>query len=342
MAYTTIDNPQLFFQCKIYSGAGGSQAQTLDGSEDMDLSSGGMVWIKCRDQAENHGIYDTVRGATELLVPHFTAAETTLSTGLTAFGSDGFTVAGSGTTGYSGQTYVAWCWKESATSGFDIIEFTGNATARNISHNLSAIPELIIIKNHSSSSSYWTSYHKPVGNTGELYLNATDAAGGSVAAWNSTTPDSSNFRLGANTGVNGSGNTIIAYVFAPVKGFSRFGSYKGNSNSDGSFIFTGFSPSLLMVKCTSNSSTDWLITDNKRSHNKNANYNQWQLRVNTTAAEENGTVGVDFLSNGFKWRDSHNDANLTGRTYIYMAFAHAPFVNSNGVPCTATAGTGGR
>jgi hypothetical protein len=328
MAYTTIDNPELYFQIKTYSGAGGSQAQTLDGSEDMAPN---MVWIKCRDQAENHGIYDTVRGATELLVPHFTAAETTLSTGLTAFGSDGFTVAGSGTTGYSGQIYVAWCWKESATSGFDIIEFTGNATARNISHNLSAIPEVIIIKNHSSSSSYWTSYHKPVGNTGELYLNTTDAAGGSVAAWNSTTPDSSNFRLGANTGVNGDGNTIIAYVWAPIQGFSKFGSYTGNGDADGAFVYTGFRPAFILMKRT-DAAANWTMWDSKREGYNSTND---EIYANTTAAEGSGNVYINLLSNGFKWLQTDGMVNASGGNYIYMAFAEAPFVNSEGVPCNA-------
>ena len=316
MAYTTIDNPQLYFQCKIYSGAGGSQAQTLDGSEDMAPN---MVWIKCRDQAENHGIYDTVRGATELLVPHFTAAETTLSTGLTAFGSDGFTVAGSGTTGYSGQIYVAWCWKESADAGFDIIEFTGNATARNISHNLSAIPELIIIKNHSSASTYWTSYHKPIGNTCELYLNATDGKGGSVAAWNSTTPDASNFRLGANTGVNGDGNTIIAYVFAPKQGFSKFGSFEGNGNANGAFVYTGFKPAWIMYKRT-DSTGSWYIHDAKRNPANPAN--TVLLAQATDADSTASSKDMDFLSNGFKMRNTGGERNGSGDTIFYLSLIH--------------------
>ena len=326
MAYTTIDNPELYFQCKIYTGDGSAtQAQTFDGSEDMQPD---WVWIKSRSNAEAHSLTDSVRGVTKWLESNSTAAEQTNANTMKAFGTDGFSVGLAGSVGDTGQTYVAWCWKESATAGFDIVGFTGNATARNISHNLSAIPELIIIKNYSSSSSYWTSYHKPLGNTAELYLNSTDAAGGSVASWNSTTPDSSNFRLGANTGVNGSGNSIIAYVFAPKQGFSKFGSYTGNGNADGTFVHLGFRPAWVMVKGTSGSK-NWFVWYNKV---EGFNAENRGLNPNTTA-QDNATDFIDLLSNGFKFRSS--DSEVNSGDFIYMAFAEAPFVNSNGVPCNA-------
>ena len=326
MAYTTIDNPELYFQTKLYTGDGSAtQAQTFDGSEDMQPD---WVWIKSRSNAEAHSLTDSVRGVTKWLESNSTAAEQTNANTMKAFGTDGFSVGLAGSVGDTGQTYVAWCWKESATAGFDIVGFTGNATARNISHNLSAIPELIIIKNYSSSSSYWTSYHKPLGNTAELYLNSTDAAGGSVASWNSTTPDSSNFRLGANTGVNGSGNSIIAYVFAPKQGFSKFGSYTGNGNADGTFVHLGFRPAWVMVKGTSGSK-NWFVWYNKV---EGFNAENRGLNPNTTA-QDNATDFIDLLSNGFKFRSS--DSEVNSGDFIYMAFAEAPFVNSNGVPCNA-------
>ena len=332
MAYTTIDNPELYFQTKIYTGDGSAtQAQTFDGSEDMQPD---WVWIKSRSNAEAHSLTDSVRGVTKWLESNSTAAEQTNANTMKAFGTDGFSVGLAGSVGDTGQTYVAWCWKESATAGFDIVGFTGNATARNISHNLSAIPELIIIKNYSSSSSYWTSYHKPLGNTAELYLNSTDAAGGSVASWNSTTPDSSNFRLGANTGVNGSGNSIIAYVFAPKQGFSKFGSYTGNGNNNGPFVYTGFKPAFLLIKNATGNTEQWNIWDNKRQAYKNPNITILQPS-RTTADNTGGDQAVDFLSNGFKVRYNSTEHNQSGETMVYMAFAEAPFVNSNGVPCNA-------
>ena len=334
MPYTTIDNPELYMQTELWTGDQSNNPRTLDGTENMQPD---LVWVKGRSFADTGGIFDSVRGATKLLIPSATSAESTVAESLKSFDSDGFTMGTESALNKSSNTMVAWCWKESATAGFDIIEFTGNATARNISHNLSAIPEVIIIKNHSSSSSYWTSYHKPVGNTGELYLNATDAAGGSVAAWNSTTPDASNFRLGANTGVNGSGNTIIAYVFAPVKGFSAMGSYKGSANANGPFIWTGFSPSFVMAKMTSGTG-NWNIFDNKRTDSGavGGNVIDKRIKANATDAEIDGSANrVDFLANGFKWRGTDDDTNVSSGTFIYIAFAESPFVNSKGVPANA-------
>ena len=330
MAYTTIDDPTAFFKCHLYTGTGSSNAQTF-ADTDTNMQPD-MVWIKSRSDAFNHMLYDSVRGVTKHLKPDSTAAEATDANSLTAFGSDGFTVGSNSDINNSSDTYVAWCWKESATAGLDIISFTGNATARNISHNLSAIPEVIIIKNYSSSSSYWTSYHKPVGNTGELYLNSTDGAGGSVASWNSTTPDSSNFRLGANTGVNGSGNSIIAYVFAPKQGFSKFGSYTGNGNANGTFVYTGFRPAYVICKNTSGTG-QWGIKTAKSQVYNGADVT---LFANSTGAESAFSDNkVDLLSNGFKILTASSDFNTSGSTYIYMAFAEAPFVNSNGVPNNA-------
>ena len=348
MAYTTIDNPELFFQCKAYTGNGtaigsGGLAVTLDGSENMQPD---FVWLKRRtDAGYHHNLFDSVRGATQLVYANLAEAAGTKTEGVTSFNSDGFTVGNDGDCNASGKSHVAWCWKESATAGFDIISMTGTGSARTQSHNLSAVPKMVIVKCLNDGNKSRAVYHAGAASDAEtdvLALDAGDAKADDATYWNDTAPTSSVFTVGTANGVNKDTKSYISYVFADVQGYSRHGTYKGNSNSDGTFIFTGFSPAFIMIKCTSNASTDWLIADNQRSYNKNSSYNNWMLRANTTAAEENGTVGCDFLSNGFKWRDSENSANVTGRTYIYMAFAHSPFVNSNGVPNNAVATTGGR
>ena len=330
MAYTTIDDPQANYQIELWTGDQSENARTLDGDTDMQPN---LVWVKGRSFADTGGIFDSVRGATKLLIPSATSAESTVAQSLKSFDSDGFTMGTESALNKSSNTMVAWCWKESAAAGLDIIEFTGNATARNISHNLSAIPEVIFIKNHSSSSSYWTSYHKPVGNTGELYLNTDDGAGGSVAAWNDTTPDASNFRLGANTGVNGDGNTIIAYVMAPIQGFSRFSSYIGNGSTNGPFVHTGFRPAMVICK-RYDSTGGWYTYDIKRPGRNNEN---GYLQADTTSAEDtnSGNFGFDFLANGFKIRGSYATLNASGGTFVYMAWADQPFVNSEGEPANA-------
>ena len=346
--YTAIDNPELYFQAKTYTGNGtaigsGGLAVTLDGSENMQPD---FVWLKRRtDAGYHHNLFDSVRGATQLVYANLAEAAGTKTEGVTSFNSDGFTVGNDGDCNASGKSHVAWCWKESATAGFDIISMTGTGSARTQSHNLSAVPKMVIVKCLNDGNKSWAVYHAGAASDAEtdvLALDAQDALADDATYWNDTVGTSSVFTVGTANGVNKSTKSYIAFVWAPVQGFSKFGSYFGNSNSDGAFVHTGFSPSLVMVKCSSNASTDWLMVDNKRSRARSSAYNNFMLRANTTAVEENGTVGCDFLSNGFKWRDSENSANVSGRTYTYMAFAYSPFCNSNGVPNNGVASTGGR
>tara|TARA_R110002020_G_scaffold251644_1_gene465480 strand:- start:25 stop:1077 length:1053 start_codon:yes stop_codon:yes gene_type:complete len=349
MAYTTIDNPELYFQVKTYSGAGGSQAQTLNGSEDMAPN---MVWIKCRDQAENHGIYDTVRGAEKLLVPHFQAAETTLSTGLTAFGSDGFTVAGSGTTGYSGQIYVAWCWKAGTTSGIttngsttitpsaysfnqtsgiSIVKYTGNGTSgAKIAHGLGATPDIVIVK-RLGANGQWDIVSKHIGASYYLRLSTSGAKATGVWAFNDTLPDSVNFTVGDNAETNSSDGNV-AYCFSNKQGYLKCGQYYGNGSTNGTFVYTGFRPAMMLMKNLAGSE-DWHLYDNKRANP--FNIADKTLDPNNTNAEYTIASGVDFLSNGFKWRATASALNGSGANYIYIAFAEQPFVNSESVPCNA-------
>ena len=335
MAYTTIDNPELYFQVKIYTGTGSSNALTLDGDENMQPD---LVWNKIRSATGSHRMTDAVRGVTEEIYPDIPDAEDTQSEGVTAFGSNGFTVGTNAGYNTSSATYVAWCWKESATAGFDIVSYTGNGSNRTISHSLSAKPAMMIVKQRSASRDWWV-YNKNLdgtdGATGVLYLDLTDAAGTSATtSWNSTAPTTSVFSLGTTVGVNKASQTYIAYLFAEKQGFSKFGSYIGNGNVDGTYVHLGFRPAWLLIKRSSASGTDWILHDNKRA---GFNVNDDYLAANTSAAEVTGNTyqNLDLLANGFKMRGSGTGTNTSGETYVYMAFAEQPFVNSKGVPCNA-------
>ena len=334
-AYTSIDNPELYFQVKAYSGTGDdnagtddSLALTFDGSENMQPD---LMWFKGRNFADNHVVIDSVRGVTKAVYPDSNAAETTQSHYLKTIDSDGMTLGDSGIMNRSGRTYVAWCWKESADSGFDIVSYTGNSTDRTISHSLSAVPKVIIIKNRSTTN-WWHTYHHKLGNNYEVYLNVTNVAG-STDAYQSTDPTSSVFSLDDSVdGTNGDGNSLIAYLFAEKQGYSKFGSFEGNSSTDGPFIFTGFRPSMILYK-NADYLENWHIQSWKQ---ESLNPNNNQLTPNENYAESSDSnTNVDFLSNGFKMRSSHRTSNYSGNTFVYMAFADAPFVNSNGVPCNA-------
>ena len=335
-AYTSIDNPELYFQVKAYSGTGDdnagtddSLALTFDGSENMQPD---LMWFKGRNFADNHVVIDSVRGVTKAVYPDSNAAETTQSHYLKTIDSDGMTLGDSGIMNRSGRTYVAWCWKESADSGFDIVSYTGNSTDRTISHSLSAVPKVIIIKNRSTTN-WWHTYHHKIGNNYEVYLNVNNAKG-STDAYQSTDPTSSVFSLDDSVdGTNGDGNSLIAYLFAEKQGFSKFGSYTGNgSSSEGTFVYTGFRPAFILAKRT-DSTDHWTLWDNKRESNPNNNV----LYPSLSDAESTSDSSylADLVSNGVKWRGTSTGMNASGANYIYMAFAEAPFVNSNGVPCNA-------
>ena len=347
MAYTTIDNPELYFQVKTYSGTGSSNAITLDGDENMQPD---LVYLKRRDDGAPPMFFDAIRGATKRLQTNNTDAEATGSQQLTAFGSDGFTVGTNEDANHSSGTYVAWCWKAGTTSGisgspsitpseysfnqtagFSIIEFTtpGSSTGT-VPHGLGVAPTVILARIKGSSSwqcgfdalqsGAWTSI---------LTMNNDAAELTSNAAYGNTPPTSTLFTVNsANFGASGD---AIAYCFAEKQGYSKAGSYTGNGNADGPFVYTGFRPAFVIIKETTQTD-NWAIFDNKRSGYNSENE---RLYANGNWAEEDGSSKIDFLSNGFKLRDTWGSSNTSGETYIYMAFAEAPFVNSKGVPCNA-------
>ena len=334
--YTAIDNPELYFQVKLYTGnntaiGSGGLATTFDGDTDMQPD---LVWIKARADSESHKLYDSVRGVTKDLESDLNTAENTNTEGLTAFGSDGFTIGNYSSINASTQTYVAWCWKESATAGFDIVSYTGNDTVRTISHSLSAVPKVIMPKARSTSGYEWRLYH--AGNTSApetdyLVLNDTSATTDAANAWNDTAPTSSVFTLGDGETPNNDGTTYITYLWAEKQGFSKVGKYTGNGNADGPFIHLGFRPAFFLLK--KSSATDpWVIFDNKRAP---YNYFDKLIYPDSNEAESGAAERGDFLSNGVKFKSNHTYFNGSGITYVYMAFAEAPFVNSNGVPCNA-------
>ena len=327
--YTTIDNPELYFQVKVYTGNyTDAHAITLDGDTDMQPD---MVWIKDRSDTSSHTITDSVRGVTKTLYPDTTTAEGTEADYVQAFGSDGFTVGANNNNNESGESNVAWCWKESATAGFDIVSYTGTGSAHTEAHSLSAAPRMIITKNRDYDTN-WGVYHASQTADKYAYLSATNAFADNSVFWNDTEPTSSVFSVGTYESVNRSGDEMIAYCFAEKQGFSKFGSYEGNGNADGTFVHLGFRPAWLMVKPV-DAADNWVMFDNKRL-GFNSSTSPYFFYANKNFAETTDDLLLDFLSNGFKMRDAGNTVNRTS-TFIYMAFAEAPFVNSNGVPCNA-------
>ena len=329
MAYTTIDDPSAYFQTALYTGDGNAQTITNDGNSDLQPD---FVWIAMRSHADNKIWYDSVRGVTKRLVSNLNSPEATVSDMVTAFNSDGFSVGTNSNVTGDTKTFVGWNWKETADAGFDIVAYTGNGSNRTISHSLSAVPKMMIIKNLSATSGDrdWAVYHQALGNGSFCLLNSVAAKDDSDGFFNATTPTSSVFSLGDNTRVNANTDTFIAYLFAEKQGYSKFGSYTGNSNANGAFIYTGFKPAFFMAKA-SGRAENWYIFDNKRSGHNPENE---QSFADVTTAEET-TDYIDILSNGIKFRYNSVGLNGSGENYIYMAFAESPFVTSTGVPATA-------
>jgi hypothetical protein len=356
-AYTTIDNPELYFQTVLYTGNGAANhAITLDGDEDMAPS---FVWIKNRDATDQHCLFDSVRGATQLLVtsegdPASAAAEVTDADTLDSFTSDGFQVDADVKVNTNTEKYVAWCWKGgtsgtdisggtiastgynyNATSGFSIFEHDGTGSNGTIAHGLGVAPQMLLLKRVDDVGDWQTGHSGFTSWVYQLGINTTTAQASSATVWNSTAPDATVISVGTSGGSNYSGRSYVTYAFAPVQGYSKFGSYTGNGNADGPFVYTGFRPAFLLIKSSSNSGTAWQMWDNKRAVPFNP-ITTWDLAANNNTAEDTIAAGVvDFLSNGFKMRKVGNDNNGSGLTYIYAAFAEAPLVNSEGVPCNA-------
>ena len=345
MAYTDIDDPSAYFQTDLYTGTGSSLANTFDGNSDMQPD---WVWIKERNGAADHALYDSSRGVQEQLESNTTTAETTEATGLTAFGSDGFTVGALAQVNTSSDTYVAWGWKANggttasntdgditstvqvnSDAGFSIVtDSPPNNTARSIGHGLGVAPQ-VIIRRARNRVENWRVFHSAAGSTGALMLDNADAYNSSIVLFTGVT--STTFGVGTDFSVNGNFN-YISYCFAEKQGYSKFGSYVGNGNADGPFVYTGFKPAFLMMKEYSSAGGNWVMFDNKRDP---SNVTKTRLFPNLTNADNTTRDYIDLLSNGFKLRDTDADHNQSGESMVYMAFAEAPFTTSSGIPTTA-------
>ena len=334
--------PNEYFDTVLYSGNASSQTISIP------EFTPDWVWIKKRSggSARSHQLYDQVRGATKLLHSDDTQGEQTASNGLTSFGTKNFAVGSDDGINGSGGTYVAWNWnaggstvtnnngslsaqvRAQTSAGFSIASWTSTGTTGStIGHGLGVKPDCIILKGRDTSSSQpWRVYHSYLGATKSLMLDATDAAATQTGVWNDTEPTSSVFTVGSFGSVNENTKKYIAYCFSEVAGFSKFGGYTGNGNANGTFVFTGFRVSWLMVK-KSSSGDSWLIMDNKRDVD---NVVGNTLAANSSGAENADTGGIptDFLSNGFKCRGSGGDFNANGETFVYLAFAESPFRNA--------------
>jgi len=320
----TIADPSAYFQTTLYEGDGSTQSIDQAGNSTF---SPNLVWIKNRDAADAHALFDTVRGATEVLSANSPAAEATNADTLTAFESDGFALGDDVIVNTNNESYVAWQWNEGATPGFDIVSWTGNATARTIAHNLGVVPEMMFVKNRDQGDK-WGVYHS--GNTSApateyLILNENDATADEASVWNDTAPTSSVFTVGVASLVNANTEDFIAYIFAPVKGFSAFGSYAGNNNANGPMINVGFRPAFIMIKAASTTGS-WLLFDTKRD-TFNAAFHVIYGQLDN--AEDTAHAYGDILSNGFKIRKPGEFAINDDATYIYMAFAESPFKTAN-------------
>jgi hypothetical protein len=301
-----------------------------------------FVWTKSRSNAQNNYLVDSVRGGTSLLVSNSTGAESIYSTPawISSFNSSGYSsdTASMLTNAY---TYVGWQWKAGGTAvtntsgsitstvsanptaGFSVVTYTGIGSAATVGHGLGVAPAFIITKSRNIAVN-WTTYHVSTGNSAYMHLNLTNASA-SVSNYWGTSVNSSTFGFLSNAYDNANGN-IVAYCFAPVAGYSAFGSYTGNSSTDGPFVYLGFRPRFVMVKRTDSAGNFWTIKDTSRNTYNVVNL---QLYPNSSAAEATATFDlIDIVSNGFKLRGTSSDVNASGGTYIYAAFAENPFKNS--------------
>jgi len=358
MAFTSVDDPLQYFNTILWTGAGDSSARSFTGVGFQP----DWVWYKCRTDAYNHNFVDSVRGTglNSELCSNKTSAEgggdSSTHGYLSSFDADGFSSANGSSNNLefnqNGETFVAWNWKAggsassnsngsitssvsaNTTAGFSIVSYTGNGTdGATVGHGLTS-PKLVLIKDRDNSTP-WLMYgfpnHPTFATDGDLIkLNLSDALVSNDSTTELSIGSSTVTFVDAGSAINANSAKFIMYCFQEIKGYSKFGSYEGNGNADGTFLHLGFRASFFMCKRT-NSSDDWFIFDNKR---EGYNVDNDELRANTTGTE--GTTDrIDILSNGIKHRNSGSAQNGSGSTYIFMAFAESPFTNSSGVPNNA-------
>ena len=335
----TILQGNKYMDATLYTGNGSTQTITNAAGFRPDF-----VWLKSRSGAYSHCNFDTVRGVQKLLQTNGTGTEVTLTDGLSAFNSNGYTIGANLGVNGSGVTYVGWQWQAgqgtnttntdgsitstvsaNPTAGFSVVTYTGTGANATVGHGLGVAPAMVIVKRRSSTGN-WNVRHVSITAANSLYLNLTNASQSDPTVWNSTVPTSTVFSIGTDTGVNASGGTYVGYCWAEIAGFSKFGSYTGNGSADGPFVYTGFRPAFVIIKQSSAAGRNWIMFDNKRD-TKNEVLNS--LEPSNADAEYPNSTGLDFLSNGFKIRSTGPSLNTSAATYIVMAFAESPFASNN-------------
>jgi len=358
MAYTTIDDGSKNFQTATYTGTGSGFSVTNSGNSNLKPD---WVWVKDRGATNDHKLTDSMRlnssnQPTLTLESNTSAAEYDDSgegsDATTSFNTDGFTIGTNGNYNTDGNTYVAWQWKANGgtatgsfsesgnnpavsfqantAAGFSICTYTGTGGNGSFAHGLGVIPQWVIFKARAGTEN-WPNYHVGTGNTHAVELNRTNAPIDNATLFQDTTPTNASVYIGTDSAINADGVAYVAYCFAPIQGYSKFGTYEGNANANGTFVYTGFKPAWLMVRNIDESNV-LQIYDNKRELN-NPNIKRINTDVNSVESTS-GSDRLDFLSNGFKMRATSGNVNAAA-TYIYMAFAESPFVSSKGIPTTA-------
>ena len=354
MAYTDIDDPSAYFHTQLYTG--NATARSITNDANAGDFKPDWVWIKVRNNANNHRLFDSSRGATKDLISNSNSAESTDATRLTSFNTNGFSIGTNAEVNSNTHNIVAWQWKANGgttttndasatgigtidsvyqantTAGFSIVTYTGTTSAGSIAHGLGAVPKMIIVKNIQDGAENWAVQSPTASDpwTDYMWLDLPNALDDNAGLWNDTAPTSTVFTIGTS-GVVSQAENHVAYCFAEKQGYSKIGKYIGNGNANGTFVYTGFKPAYVMVKRT-NGVGSWVIHDSTRAGFSNPT--DEYVYANATNVEATD-IPHDFLSNGFKIRATWDDTNGSGSTYIYMAFADSPFVSSKGVPTTA-------
>jgi hypothetical protein len=352
MAYSSITKPTLYFDTVTWD--------TVDTSIDTLSFAPDFAWIKIRDNADSHCGFDTVRGVQKRITLGQSSAESTQSAELTAFNSDGYTLGTGDNVNRASKKACSWNWKgggtaasnsdgtitssisANTTSGFSIVTYSGNGTAgATVGHGLGVTPGMIWVKRRGTSDGWIVYHNKSLSSnpaTVHSRLDTTAVTSDDNTKFNDTEPTSSVFSIGSDTAVNSSSDTYVAYCFAEKKAFCKIGSYEGNGSTDGTFIYTGFKPALIIIK-NIDATKHWMLYDNKRADEFNPQ-NERMIISGAFTSYESDSRAIDFLSNGFKMKDNGTDSssvNASGNTHIYYAVAESPLVAnvSGGLPTTA-------
>jgi len=351
MAYTTINDPSAYFTTLLYTGNATDNRNLTNDANAGDFKPD-LLWLKERSSTSSHQMVDSIRGTTPAFLVDSGGAEDDDANRVQAFQTNGFQVGTASTVNQNTITMVAWQWKcnggtatatvsesgnnpaatvqANTDAGFSIVTYTGTGAVGTVPHGLGAAPDLIHLKKRTGEG--WVSYWNVsvfTGENGFLGLNSTGGFADSAGEWNDTAPTSSVFTVGTQDRVNTNDGVYMAYCFKSIQGYSKIGSYTGNGNANGAFVYTGFKPAWILFKQTQNTG-GWTMKDNTRSP---ANPAIARNLADASSAENTG-ADIDFLSNGFKCRHASNAINAT-ENYIYMAFAERPFVTSTGTPTTA-------